>query len=483
MLALLAFASLSCGPCATPRPAEPKRVREPAAAGKFYPADARELDAQVTGFLGKATRAATAPVRMVLVPHAGLEFSGQVAAQSFKQLDPGFERVVIIAANHSNDANYSGLSVDRATHYRVPGLEVKVADDAAGLLKRPGFVDVPLAHTMHMIEIELPFLRAVNGRPFELVPLVVGRLSPDEARAAAAELARLADPKTLFVVSVDLSHYYSYEQAVVLDRPCLDAIARSDAEGVARCTTDGTQVLFLMNELAARLALTPRLLTYANSGDVSGDKARVVGYGSLVYEDRFELSADEGAALVALGRQALEAAVSEGKVISVPPAVAARWPRLSTPRGAFVTLREAGELRGCIGSLAPSEPLALDVVHNAVNAALRDTRFNPVKAAELPAIALSVSVLDSPRPVAEPTPDALAQRLGATHPGLILEYRGRRSTFLPEVWDELPQPEQFLRHLCAKQGSAEGCWREKDAAFQAYGSQHFAEGPARTAPP
>ncbi|MHB8877882.1 MAG: AmmeMemoRadiSam system protein B, partial [Myxococcaceae bacterium] len=462
MIAPLAVALLACAPCARPPAASPasRRVREPAAAGRFYPSDAAKLESQVAGFLSKAKKTATAKVRMVLVPHAGLEYSGQIAAEAFKQVEPGsFDRAVIIAANHSNEADYQGLSVDRATHYRVPGLEVKVAKAAEGLLGRPGFVDVPGAHTLHMIELELPFLRAANGKAFELVPLVAGRLDPAAARVAAGELLKLAGPRTLFVFSVDLSHFYPYDEAVALDRPCLDALSRSDAQGVSACNTDGTQVLFLMNELSARLALTPRLLGYANSGDRSGDKAQVVGYGALAYEERFELGADEGAALVALARRALESRVREGKTLEVPAELAQRWPRLMVPRGAFVTLKAAGELRGCIGSLAPAAPLALDVINNAINAAMSDSRFAPVKADELPDISLSVSVLELPRPLEGLGPVALAKRLGETRPGLILEFGGRRSTFLPEVWEQLPGPEQFLAHLCAKQGSPEECWR------------------------
>lgn len=230
-----------------------------------------------------------------------------------------------------------------------------------------------------------------------------------------------------------------------------------------------------MNELSARLGVSPKLLAYANSGDVSQDKARVVGYGSLVYEERFFLNADEGKALVSLARGALEARVRDGKTLAVPPEVAGRWPRLSTPRGAFVTLKQDGALRGCIGSLTPSEPLALDVIHNANNAAVSDSRFKPVRADELPSISLSVSVLDLPRPLEGLAAEALAKQLGETRPGLILEFEGRRSTFLPEVWEQLPEPASFLAHLCAKQGSPEGCWRDPAARFQVYGSQHFAE--------
>jgi hypothetical protein len=306
---------------------------------------------------------------------------------------------------------------------------------------------------------------------------VVGRLDRAGARALAAELASLADGKTVFVFSVDLSHFYPYEEAIALDKPCLDAIVRGNADDVATCTTDATQVLLTMLELAGRLALTPRLLAYQNSGDTPriGDKARVVGYGALVWEERFELGAEEREALLVLARRALEAEVREHREIGVPAELSARYPRLSTKRGAFVTLREDGALRGCIGTLEAHQPLAEDVVRNAIHAAVHDPRFSPVKVEELPKIHLDISVLDAPRPLAGVTGDALVKYLGEKKPGLIIEYKGHRSTFLPSVWEELPDATGFLGHLCRKQSSPERCWAEPEARFETYGSQLFGE--------
>jgi hypothetical protein len=456
----------------------PKRVRPPAAAGQFYPADADALRAAVSKVLNAAPRVVTGRASIVLTPHAALTYSGGIAGKAFRQLDAGFSRAVIIAGNHNGEARYAGVSVERSTHWRMPGLEVRVSPAAADLLGRANFVDVPEAHTMYMIEIELPFLSAVNsGRPFEIVPLVAGTLPRSATRDVAHELARLADATTVFVFSVDLSHYYTWDQAVALDQACLSALERMDADGVARCDTDATQVLMVMTELAAGLGLSPRRIDYANSGDVTGDKTRVVGYGAMAYEDAFQLGPPERAALLALARDSMAAYVRDGRTPAVPDSLATRFPRLGAVRGAFVTLRKAGELRGCIGTLEAHRPLAQDVAENAVNAAVHDGRFPPVRADEIPNIDLSISVLDTPRPLSDASlrGDALTAWLGLKHPGLIISFHGRRSTFLPEVWDEIPESGQFLQALCLKQGSPPSCWRDSDAAFQIYGVQHFAE--------
>ncbi|MBI5548824.1 MAG: AmmeMemoRadiSam system protein A, partial [Deltaproteobacteria bacterium] len=449
----------------------------PPAAGSFYPGDATELKAAVQRLLEAAPKVSSSPVRMVLAPHAGLVYSGAIAAQAFRQLTPGFERVVIVAANHSDQARFQGASPDRATHYQVPGLKVKVAPGTATLFARPGFVEAPAAHAAHMVEIELPFLWHANGgKPFEIVPLIVGRLNRSEAQALAAQLTRLAEPKTLFVFSVDLSHFHPYEEAVALDKPCLDAMARANADDLlSRCDSDGDQVLLTMLELGAGLGLTPRLLAYQNSGDVSQDRSRVVGYGAMVWEERFELGREEQEALLELARRAVETQIRQGRKIAVPPELASRFPRLRTQRGAFVTLRKEGKLRGCIGTLEAHRPLAEDVVENAVHAAIHDTRFSPVAAEELPLLHLDISVLDAPRPLQGLAGEALLEHLGERKPGLIIEYQGRRSTFLPSVWEELPEPARFLGHLCRKQGSPEACWKQPQVKLETYGTQSFEE--------
>jgi hypothetical protein len=468
----LALALAACRPApAPPAPAAPRLVRPPAAAGQFYPSDPAELAGTVKALLDAAPRAVEATARIVLAPHAGLPYSGRIAAAAFRQLDAGFDRAVILASSHAGPP-FRGFAVDGATHYAVPGLEVPVAAAARTLA---GAVDAPGAHGGQVIEIQLPFLAEANGgRPFEIVPVAVGGLSYPGARELAAALAGLDAPGTVFVFSVDLSHYHPYDVAVSRDRACLDAIVRMDARDLVRCDTDGTQVLAVMVELAARLGTTPRLVAYANSGDAAGDRGRVVGYGAVAFEDRLALGADERRALLALARASLESAVREGRPAEMPAEVAGRFPRLRAERGTFVTLKARGRLRGCIGALEGREPLAEGVARNALLAALRDPRFPPVKPAELPAIRLSVSVLDPPRPLDAAGP-ALLARLGAERPGVVLEHEGRSSTFLPAVWHELPDPAQFLGALCAKQGAPPTCWASPAARFRTYRAAELAE--------
>ncbi len=197
-------------------------------------------------------------------------------------------------------------------------------------------------------------------------------------------------------------------------------------------------------------------------------------YGAAVSNDDFTLGQEEKTALLKLARRCVETYVKTG-VIPEAQELGGRFPHLNTQRACFVTLRKDGDLRGCIGSLEARRALIDDVRHNAVAAAVSDTRFAPVAASELSKIDYEISVLDQPRILEGVPTEQLPAWLSQHKPGLIIEYRGRRSTFLPSVWEDLPDPNDFLDRLCRKQGSPPGCWRDPSTRLSVYGSIHFGE--------
>ena len=161
---------------------------------------------------------------------------------------------------------------------------------------------------------------------------------------------------------------------------------------------------------------------------------------------------DKGKILLPIARAAISCA------LNMPRAVDETAPWLAEPGACFVTLTQHGELRGCIGSLLAHRPLLDDVKSNAVSAALHDTRFMPLSAAELDITKIEVSLLSPPQSMTfRNEADALAQ----LHPdvdGVIFEYRNYRSTFLPQVWEQLPQPREFMAHLKYKAGLPVDFW-------------------------
>ncbi|NGZ29536.1 MAG: AmmeMemoRadiSam system protein A, partial [Magnetococcales bacterium] len=150
-------------------------------------------------------------------------------------------------------------------------------------------------------------------------------------------------------------------------------------------------------------------------------------------------------------------------------------PSLATPGATFVTLTKRGQLRGCIGSLQAYRPLSVDLLQNAMAAALRDSRFSPVTAGELADIAIEVSLLTKPEPFPYENADDLLQRLKPGVHGVILNFQGNRATFLPQVWQQLRDPVTFLSHLCRKAGAMGDCW-QRGAKIEVYTVQEFHEG-------
>ncbi|HNS95483.1 MAG TPA: AmmeMemoRadiSam system protein A [Polyangiaceae bacterium] len=198
------------------------------------------------------------------------------------------------------------------------------------------------------------------------------------------------------------------------------------------------------------------------------------GYGSVVDSRDFDLTAEEKQALLTLARTSVETWVRDHQRVPTDELVR-KFPKLNTQRACFVTLRRDGQLRGCIGSLEPYRALVQDVRDNAVSAAMHDTRFRPVEASELSSLRYSLSVLDMPRPLQGVPPSQLPQYLSQHRPGVIIELRGRRSTFLPSVWEDLPDAKIFLSKLCMKQGAPSDCWMDAQARISTYGSINFGE--------
>ena len=139
---------------------------------------------------------------------------------------------------------------------------------------------------------------------------------------------------------------------------------------------------------------------------------------------------------------------------------------LCEKRATFITLEKGGKLRGCMGHLAATEPLVIDVAHNAVAAARQDPRFPPVAESEIPALDISISILTPTEEVNVPSEQELLAAIRPGIDGLILQEGRRRATFLPSVWDELPDPGDFVRHLKMKAGWAQGYWSPTIKVFR-----------------
>jgi MEMO1 family protein len=441
----------------TPTP----HIRPQAVAGAFYPGEPEALRRAVAAYLGQA---ATSPPagrwpKAVVVPHAGYVYSGSTAAQAFAQLAPGrgkVRRVVLLGPVHRVPVR--GLALPAASGFETPlGVVPLDAEAMRRVAQLPQVTLSPRAHAMeHSLEVQLPFLQQVLG-DFHLVPLAVGDATPEEVAQVLEAL--WGGEETVIVISSDLSHYLPYDTARAIDSATVRKMLEGepDIDHEQACGATPVNGLLLA---APRHGLKPRLLQLCNSGDTAGDRSRVVGYVSLAF-DAQEAAAedglphDAGGVLLPIARAAISNALGKPRVAH------AGAPWLRRPGATFVTLKRDGELRGCIGTLQPHRALIEDVKHNAVAAALHDSRFAPLQASQLDGLCVEVSVLSGAQPLSFDSEDDLVAQLRPGIDGLILQAGFHRATFLPQVWEQLPDPRDFLAQLKRKAALAPTFWEER----------------------
>ncbi|MBD3391603.1 MAG: AmmeMemoRadiSam system protein B [Chitinivibrionales bacterium] len=458
-------------------------VRAPAVAGQFYDKNPASLKKEIEGYVADGMPLDAHPP-IIISPHAGYVFSGPVAGKGFATVDPNAGKVILIGPSHHK--HFDGVSIPEVDAYGLPLGTVPLAKKDIKKLRASKLVHAHRdAHSReHCLEVQIPFLQVVLS-DFEIVPIITGKVDP----AAVAELLYpLIDDKTLVVISSDFSHYHPHEQAKTIDSISIETVLTGDRSGpIDGC---GELPIRVAMHLAGRMGLSPKLLDARNSSETcpqygSGD--RVVGYASIVYlkngaeagatsaaekkpGDTMELSAADKAFFLKLARSALEKAV-KGEPPPEPEEVPAVGKEVC---GCFVTLTQDGNLRGCIGYIEGIKPLYQAVVDNARNAALSDPRFPRVTAGELESITVEVSVLTKPVPFSYDNPKDLLAKLEPGKDGIILRKGYSQSTFLPQVWDQLPDKVQFLEHLSRKAGLSGDAW--KKAEYRRYYAIHFEEG-------
>ncbi len=465
-------------------PASAELIRKPMWAGRFYPSDPEDLAETIDALSQKARKTRIElpegrRLRALVLPHAGYIYSGWTAAHASRVVDAGeFTKVVLIGPDHR--IGFAQASVSEAMAWETPLGVVHLHPDAARLRERsPRFRSVPESDRVeHSLEVILPFLQRYLDR-FTIVPIVIGSADPGPV---ADDLAPLIDDRTLLVISSDLSHYLPYDQAVRTDRDTVERILQLDAAGLLadRNRACGALPIAVGLELANRYHWKPVLLHYSNSGDTAGGRDRVVGYAAIAFfgEPMSQISTpfdeSQGRTLVDLARRTLQGRFGQ------TTAEEALTDRLSDPcfdvaRGTFVTLKLDNQLRGCIGTLSGEEPVRENVKRNAINAAFHDPRFPPLREAELDRVQIEVSVLTDPRPLSYADAADLAMKLRPGIDGVIIRRGPAQATFLPQVWEQLPEPESFLGHLCMKAGLSTDAWRRGDLEVLTYQVQYFEE--------
>ncbi len=455
-------------------------IRRPAVANRFYTGDPAQLKHDIERYLAKGTKLSSTPP-IILSPHAGYIFSGPVAGIGFATIDKSVNTVILIGPSHHK--YFSGISIPAVDAYETPLGKVPLEKKGVAQLRKSPVVHAHSdAHSMeHCLEVQIPFLQVLLN-DFTIIPIITGDIKD---HAAIAELIYpLIGTKTLVVVSTDLSHYHSHEEAKEIDTRSIEAILNSNTQ--APLDACGENPIRVAMYLAKKMHLKPKLLDARTSFETAppqyADKERVVGYMSIVYlpeesaanqdsHGTSSLSENDKLFMLNLARDALNKAVKG----EAPPEPKEIPPAALEVCGCFVTLHRAdnGNLRGCIGNIEGVKPLYQGIIDNAKNAAFNDPRFPKVTEEELASIRMEVSVLTKPMPFTYKSREELLQNITPGRDGIILSKGMHMSTFLPQVWEQLPDKVEFLEHLAIKARLDRGDWQS--AEYKKYQAIHFAE--------
>jgi len=406
------------------------------ASTRFYSQDSSQLKEQLHNFFDQAELSASPfRVKAIIAPHAGYSYSGLSAAKAYKQLVPQksqVKRVVLFGPSHKHPFN--GVALPSAVRWVTPigGVDID-AQNSASLVEEHDFLSInDKAHEdEYSLDVQLPFLQTVLDE-FVLLPFSVGNVSSSDLSKLIAPF--WDDENTIVVISTDLSHFLDDSKARVKDEYTAQLINSFRSTGIDASAACGFRGLSGLLNFANNKNVVIEQTDLCNSSDTIGSKDKVVGYGSWVLRKSPE--------------------------------------KLQPKRATFVTIEQDGRLRGCIGSLSAQRPLVSDVMYNACAAAFNDKRFEPLKESDLANLMISISLL-SPLTRIEFSNEAdLVNLLEPHKDGLLIQdslHRkdaNYRAVFLPQVWNSIPEPEQFLQHLKAKAGMKRDYWSSDVIAWK-----------------
>ena len=432
--------------------------KSPVFVGSFYPEKPEELTNLLNSY--KHELDVEYKSKAIIVPHAGVYYSGYAAMAGFQRLETS-ENVFIIAPSHHH--TFNNIALPKYTYFDTPlgSLEVnnRLIKDIAE--KFPCEISDGFFENEHSIEVQLPFIQNIFfpqkqnaidfvkglkkiGKKIRIIPVLVGRCD----YRLISDLISTYWENSSFVISSDLSHFYSQQEcrqldtytATIIETGKIDCFERHQACGLVG-------IMGLVDFVNNNECSLVRAMMY-NSGDISKETDRVVGYGSwyMATETKNEhIETFYSKYIINLVKASILAAINGEEFIpeKIPPV-------LSQYGASFVTLKLNGALRGCIGSVYPTKPLVLDLIDNARNAAFQDFRFEPLTMAEFSGIEVEVSLLSEIKRI--PFKDE-RDLLSKIYPhGIILAERDRRAVYLPVVWEQLPDREVFLNSLKEKAG-------------------------------
>lgn len=432
--------------------------KKPSFAGSFYPENPDELTNLLNSYMQEEKILYKS--KAIIVPHAGVYYSGHAAMRGFQHLELS-ENIFIFAPSHHH--NFNNIALTEYTYFDTPLGSIEVNNRIIKEIKEqyPSIISNEVFEMEHSIEVQLPFLQhlfspktqsAIDfvkglkkiGKKIKIIPILIGKC---DYRLISDIISNYWETSS-FVISSDLSHFYSQRECQQIDTYTATIIETGKLEFFQpqqACGLIGIKGLvdFANNNDCSLI----RVMMY-NSGDISRETDKVVGYGSwLLYTDSRNDYLERFYSDYILNTVKNSIVLGLKGEDFIPRDI----PAVLTQHGAtFVTLKKNDSLRGCIGSVYPTKPLILDLIDNARNAAFQDSRFEPISTNELNNIKVSVSILSSIERIQFKDERDLLSKI---YPhGIILSVGDNRAVYLPVVWEQLPERDIFLNTLKEKAG-------------------------------
>lgn len=423
-----------------------KKIKYPAAAGTFYPNNALELKKQIEFFAQYCQNDYTYASRAVIVPHAGLIYSGRLAYEGISLLDRNLKNLFIFAPAHR--VGFEGLSLSGFELWQTPLGEIEVNQQINNELKEKfnaQFFDKAFEYE-HSIEVQLPLIQSVF-KNVKIIPLLVG--SADYQVISQIIKYYYDDKENGFIISSDLSHFLTDEKAKKIDAVTADMIETGNIDNFQYEQACGALGIAGLVDFANKKNYSLIRIGMHNSGLTTGDKTRVVGYGSwFLYEGQTNefIKKYYSKLIIDICRQAIKSKFE-------PDIEEIKYPQIFGRIGAcFVTLEKNNNLRGCIGSVIARRPLINDIIMNAKNSAFSDPRFLPVQQNEISQLKIAVSILSEPKKMSFTDENDLLRQMRPNIDGIIIKDGIYQAVYLPSVWEQLPDKREFLETLKVKAG-------------------------------
>ncbi len=423
-----------------------KKIKYPAAAGTFYPNNALELKKQIEFFAQYCQNDYTYASRAVIVPHAGLIYSGRLAYEGISLLDRNLKNLFIFAPAHR--VGFEGLSLSGFELWQTPLGEIEVNQQINNELKEKfnaQFFDKAFEYE-HSIEVQLPLIQSVF-KNVKIIPLLAG--SADYQVISQIIKYYYDDKENGFIISSDLSHFLTDEKAKRIDAVTADMIETGNIDNFQYEQACGALGIAGLVDFANKKNYSLIRIGMHNSGLTTGDKTRVVGYGSwFLYEGQTNefIKKYYSKLIIDICRQAIKSKFE-------PDIEEIKYPQVFGRIGAcFVTLEKNNTLRGCIGSVIARRPLINDIIMNAKNSAFSDPRFLPVQQNEISQLKIAVSILSEPKKMSFTDENDLLRQMRPNIDGIIIKDGIYQAVYLPSVWEQLPDKREFLETLKVKAG-------------------------------